>query len=215
MAHAFRPRADGSFACRLEGEEKAVIVQVAQEVSDLVRLDLAVTEDSLAVRRAAASDDPLERLEAQFATHEAREPGDPAVRRLFPEASPDESLAAEFRRFGQQDLVAIKLEDLAALCESIDRTGPGATEVSLSEEEAMHWLRALTTLRTVVADRLGVERDGDFETVRMLQQIGERVPEAAEDEDESSETAGGDVMIAIYELLSWLQESLIRVLEPF
>jgi len=79
----------------------------------------------------------------------------------------------------------------------------------------MHWLRALTTLRTVVADRLGVERDGDFETVRMLQQIGERVPEAAEDEDESSETAGGDVMIAIYELLSWLQESLIRVLEPF
>lgn len=213
MAHAFRPRPGSTYACRLEGEEKAVISQVAQEVADLVRLDLGLTEDSLPVRRAAASDDPLERLEAEFAAHEPREPGDPAVRRLFPEASDEAELAAEFRRFGQQDLVAAKLEDLAVLSASIDRTGPGTTEVSLDEDEALAWLRGLTTLRTVVADRLGVERDGDFETVRMLQQIGERVPEAAEEEDDA-ETAGGDVMIAIYELLSWLQESLVRVLEP-
>ena len=31
MAHAFRRRPDGSLACRLDGEEKAIIAQVAQE----------------------------------------------------------------------------------------------------------------------------------------------------------------------------------------
>ncbi|MFC0673606.1 DUF2017 domain-containing protein [Brachybacterium hainanense] len=211
MAHAFRERPEGRIACRLEGEEKAVIAQVAQEVADLIRLDLGIREDSVQVREASRSEDPLERLEAEFASLEAQEPTDPAIRRLFPAASEQEDLAAEFRRFGQQDLVSAKLEDLAVFEDSIDSTGPGTTEIELDPEQAMSWLRALTTLRIVIADRLGVQRDGDFETVRMLQQIAERVPEAVL-EDESSETAGGDVMIAIYELLSWLQESLIRCL---
>ena len=37
MAHAFRRRADGTLACRLDGEEKAIIAQVAQETADLIR----------------------------------------------------------------------------------------------------------------------------------------------------------------------------------
>src|SRR5699024_7493326 len=79
MAHAFRRRADGTLACRLDAEEKAIIAQVAQETADLIRADLGVDADADVLRRAATSDDPLRRLEAEFAGREARTPSDSAV----------------------------------------------------------------------------------------------------------------------------------------
>src|SRR5699024_11827872 len=76
MAHAFRRRADGTLACRLDGEEKAIIAQVAQETADLIRADLGVDADGDVLRRAAQSEDPLRRLEAEVAGREARTPSD-------------------------------------------------------------------------------------------------------------------------------------------
>ncbi len=85
------------------------------------------------------------------------------------------------------------------------------SEVVLEDEEAVVFLRAVNDVRIVLADRLGLQRDGgDFDTVRMLQQIGERVEEAGPVDDEQ---VGGDIVIAVYELLSWLQESLLRALD--
>ena len=77
MAHAFRRRPDGTLACRLDGEEKAIIAQVAQETADLIRGDLGIEADGGALRRAAESEDPLRRLEAEFAGREARTPPTP------------------------------------------------------------------------------------------------------------------------------------------
>jgi hypothetical protein len=210
MAHAFRRRPDGSLTCRLEGEEKAIIAQVAQETADLIRMDLGIDHGSGVIRRAADSEDPLQRLEAEFAARDAREPSDSAVRRLFPAASEDPQLAEEFRRLGQQDLAGAKLEDLRAVMTVLDATGGGSSEVSLDDDQAISFLKALNDVRIVLADRLGLQRDGDFDTVRMLQQIGERV-EGASSEDE--EHVGSDVVIAVYELLSWLQESLLRAMD--
>ena len=209
MAHAFRNRPDGTLACRLDGEEKAIIAQVAQETADLIRTDLGIGSEHGAIRRAADSEDPLRRLEAEFAGRSAREPSDSAVKRLFPAASSDPDLAEEYRRLGQQDLADTKLADLQTVISLIDATGPEHSEVVVDEEEAIVLLRALNDVRIVLADRLGLERDGDFDTVRMLQQIGERVEEASAPDDEH---AGADIVIAVYELLSWLQESLLRVL---
>ncbi|HIY24921.1 MAG TPA: DUF2017 domain-containing protein [Candidatus Brachybacterium merdigallinarum] len=210
MAHAFRRRPDGSLTCRLEGEEKAIIAQVAQETAELIRMDLGIDQGSGVIRRAADSEDPLQRLEAEFAARDAREPSDSAVRRLFPAASEDPQLAEEFRRLGQQDLAGAKLEDLRAVMTVLDATGGGSSEVSLDDDQAISFLKALNDVRIVLADRLGLQRDGDFDTVRMLQQIGERV-EGASTEDE--EHVGSDVVIAVYELLSWLQESLLRAMD--
>jgi len=210
MAHAFRRRPDGSLVCRLDGEEKAIISQVAQETADLVRADLGIDPESGAIRRAAQSSDPLQRLEAEFAVREAREPGDSAVRRLFPAASQDAQLAEEFRRLGQQDLAEGKLTDLRRVMSVLDSSGPEHSEVSLDEDDALAFLRAFNDVRIVLADRLGLQRDGDFDTVRMLQQIGERV-DGSGGEDE--EHVGSDVVIAVYELLSWLQESLLRAMD--
>lgn len=211
MAHAFRRRPDGSLACRLDGEEKAIIAQVAQETADLIRGDLGIDQGGESLRRAAESEDPLRRLEAEFAGREARTPSDSAVRRLFPAASEDPALAEEYRRLGQRDLADAKLADLRRVMRILDAAGGGHSEVVLDEDEAMSMLRALNDVRIVLADRLGLQRDGDFDTVRMLQQIGERVEGADSTGDE--EHVGSDIVIAVYELLSWLQESLLRALD--
>ena len=211
MAHAFRRRPDGSLACRLDGEEKAIIAQVAQETADLIRADLGIDVERGVLHRAAQSDDPLRRLEAEFAGRDAREPSDSAVKRLFPAASEDPEMAAEYRRLGQQDLADGKLADLRRVMNILDSSGNVHGEVVVDEEGAMALLRALNDVRIVLADRLDLKRDGDFDTVRMLQQIGERVEGATPDED--AEHVGSDIVIAVYELLSWLQESLLRALD--
>ncbi|MGP9538933.1 DUF2017 domain-containing protein [Brachybacterium sp. AOP43-C2-M15] len=211
MAHAFRRRPDGSLACRLDGEEKAIIAQVAQETADLIRADLGIDSDAEALRRAAESEDPLRRLEAEFAGRDAREPSDSAVRRLFPAASEDPALAAEYRRLGQQDLAEGKLADLRRVMAILDATGGGHGEVVIDDDAALAMLRALNDVRIVLADRLGLKRDGDFDTVRMLQQIEDGVEGAGATGDE--EHVGSDIVIAVYELLSWLQESLLRALD--
>lgn len=210
MAYAFRRRPDGSLTCRLDGEEKAIIAQVAQETADLIRADLGLGESADALARAAQSEDPLRRLEAEFAGREPRTPSDTAIKRLFPDASADPEAAAEYRRLGQQDLADGKLADLRAVIRILDATGPGPSEVSVDDDQALQLLRALNDVRIVLADRLGLQRDGDFDTVRMLQQIGERVEGSALEDDEH---VGSDVVIAVYELLSWLQESLLRALD--
>ena len=56
MAHAFRRRADGSLACRLDSEEKAIISQVAQETADLIRADLGIDAGPGVCCAAAASE---------------------------------------------------------------------------------------------------------------------------------------------------------------
>ncbi|MGP9747431.1 DUF2017 domain-containing protein [Brachybacterium sp. AOP29-B2-41] len=211
MAHAFRRRADGSLACRLDGEEKAILTQVAQETADLIRADLGIDTGRDVLRRAAESEDPLRRLEAEFAGRDAREPSDSAVKRLFPAASEDPELAAEYRRLGQQDLADGKLLDLRTVMQVLDATGGGHSEIVLDDAGAMAMLRALNDVRIVLADRLDLQRDGDFDTVRMLQQIGERVEGADRSGDE--EHVSSDIVIAVYELLSWLQESLLRALD--
>lgn len=215
MAHAFVQRADGLFMCRLDAEEKAVLAQVAQEVSELVHHDLRLADEPGTVRRAADSSDPLERLEAEFAARDAQEPSDPAVRRLLPAASEDPALAEEMRRLGQADLVAAKLAALGRIQSTLDASGPLRTEVVLDPEDARAWVSGLTDLRLVLAERLGLRSDQDAETLHMLQQIeadAELDAPRTTSNDGEPGMASGDLVLAVYDLLTWLQESLVRVL---
>lgn len=216
MAHAFRPHPDGTISCKLEGDEKAIIAQVAQEVAELIRQDLHLAQEAPPVQAAAASDDPLERLEAEFASTSAPAPTDSGVRRLLPDASEDPELAAEYRRFSQRDLAGEKLHDLGRMARRLDASGPGKSEVTLEAEETVVWLRGLNDLRLVLADRLSITHDGEFETLRMLQEISEGVEELeAQEEDDDGDVAGPDVVAAVYELLTWLLDSLVRALDEY
>ncbi len=224
MAYEFVRRADGLVMCRLDPQEKAVVAQVAQEVSDLIRADLGIGSQPPRVQEAAASDDPLERLEAEFAASGPRTPSDTAVQRLFPAASEEAELATEFRRLGQQDLADAKLRALGIVQRSIDGAGPLRAEIVLDLEASGAWLTALNDMRLVLADRLSLRRDDDIETLRMLRQIendadlsdvpgmpGTSLAEEHESEDEESTAAGPDLVLAVYDLLTWLQESLVGV----
>lgn len=233
MAYEFVRRADGLVMCRLDPQEKAVVAQVAQEVADLIRADLRIGEEPEPLRDAARSEDPLMRLEAEFAASAPRTPSDSAVQRLFPDASEDPHLAAEFRRLSQQDLAEAKLRALGIVQRTIDAAGAIRTEIVLDAEAEQAWMRALNDMRLVLADRLSLREDEDIETLRLLQQIGERVEDAdalfdAQDQaagvdgdaaDEtgpdagSSHAAAPDLVLAVYELLTWLQDSLVGVQE--
>ena len=86
---------------------------------------------------------------------------DPALARLFPNAYPDDDqAAAEFRRYTRDGLVERKSANSglisAALMASSDEG-----RLTVARDDAEHWLPALTDLRLVLAERLGIHQDGD------------------------------------------------------
>ena len=86
---------------------------------------------------------------------------DPALARLFPNAYPDDAeAAAEFRQYTRDGLVERKSANSglisAALMESSDDG-----RLTVARDDAEHWLPALTDLRLVLAERLGIDSDDD------------------------------------------------------
>ncbi|MEO6116497.1 MAG: DUF2017 family protein [Pseudolysinimonas sp.] len=86
---------------------------------------------------------------------------DPALARLFPNAYPDDDEAAsEFRRYTRDGLVERKSANSglisAALMASSDEG-----RLTVIRDDAEHWLPALTDLRLVLAERLGIQQDDD------------------------------------------------------
>lgn len=89
---------------------------------------------------------------------------DPALRRLLPDAYPDDAEAsAEFRRYTEGDLAARKVSGARRLAEQLgSRSVESApTEVRLDARAADRWLRTLADIRITLASRLGIEQDGD------------------------------------------------------
>jgi len=128
---------------------------------------------------------------------------DPAVRRLFPDAYPEDPEASvDFRRYTIESSTDRKLqnvEDLIASLvngrdpEAIAATLSGADNVlvRLNPAQVQAWIRSLTDLRLTLAARLGIEEDGDE-------------PEPT-DEDAAA-------IFDIYDWLGWVQDSLVTAL---
>lgn len=211
MAHSFVPRLDGRYMCRLDDDERAVLCQVATEVLQLIRSDLGLNQDSSAAltQQALASEDPLERLEAEQAAHTlSRAPRDEAVQRLLPDAFPgDDEASEDFRRLCQPGLADSIVETLSTVIATITAHGleDVEDELIIDREQADHFLRALTTIRLVLADRMSLKNDGDYEALHLLRSndIGQ------EDAEEKNGQVSVDFLLSLYDFLSWLQESLV------
>lgn len=122
---------------------------------------------------------------------------DPAVRRLFPDAYPDDPReTAEFRRFTEEDLKSSKLEQVSTVLANLLDSGG---EVHLDEPTADVWLRALTDVRLALGTRLGIQDDTDIE-----EELDEAVLK-----DPTSPRVG---QISVYAYLSFLQGSLVDAL---
>ncbi len=83
-------------------------------------------------------------------------PADPALLRLLPNAYPeDRTAAAEFAGFARPRLTEAKVQSAEAILEDLDRPDP----VRLAPERIPLWLRGLTDLRLVLAERSNAHPD--------------------------------------------------------
>lgn len=127
---------------------------------------------------------------------------DPALQRLLPSGNrADEEAAAEFRRLTEASLRERKVRGLRASAHLLDAVPEADDAVSLAPDAALTFLVALTDVRLVLASRLGLETDDDAERLH-------RVAAEAGPDDAVAQAA------AIYDFLTWLQETLAGCLRP-
>lgn len=182
MASRFRRTRHGVEG-RLDRAERDLVGRLLDDVHDLL-------DDG---RQADA--DPLAELVG--ISEDGSPPGDPALRRLLPDASrEDAEQAAEFRRYTERGLRARKQEALRTARDTLER--PGRT-LRLSEAEAAAWLTALTDVRLVLAERLGLRTDED----------AARLPAVVAGADADDPRVW---LAAVYDFLTWMQETLVGAL---
>ena len=89
---------------------------------------------------------------------------DPALRRLLPDAYPDDAEAsAEFRRFTADELAGRKAANARRIVADLATAAAAtsATTVKVDAQAAQAWVRSLTDIRLTIAARLGIESDDD------------------------------------------------------
>lgn len=124
-------------------------------------------------------------------------PDDPALARLLPDANRDDAeAAAEFRRLTETGLRARKRAGARFAAEVLQR---GGTPV-LDDEQSQTVLKAFTDLRLVLGERLGLRTDED------AARLGAQLAYGIEPYE------GWQALAATYELLQYLQESLVQAL---
>jgi hypothetical protein len=86
---------------------------------------------------------------------------DPALARLFPNAYPDDKEAAtEFRRYTREGLVERKAANSGLISAALMESSSDG-RLTVARDDAEQWLPALTDLRLVLAERLGIHQDDD------------------------------------------------------
>lgn len=187
LAH-FRPDGE-AFVVALDPPQRGALVSVVDQVVTLLGGAGAADVDPLLVSR-----DPVP------------PPPDPAVRRLLPDASrADPEAAAEFRRLTDAELRGTKVTQLLRLRDAL---ADDAALVSVRAADAPAVAAALTDVRLVVADRLGLRTDADAEALQALL-------EAAEERgahDDADAVPAYVVLAAVYDLLGVLQATLVDCL---
>lgn len=187
----------------LDAAERAVLLDVVDEVVALVDGENGAVGP--ADQGPAAPEHPLDtvRLDARPVVP----PWDPALRRLLPDASrEDPEVAAEYRRLTEADLRSAKTQNLLRLRAVLDAAQPDALVLP---SEASSVAAALTDLRLVVSERLGVRTDQDADALYALVTGG---VETAADEGEDDARAARSFLATVYVVLSLLQESLVDLM---
>lgn len=192
MATAFR-RKRGRIVGRLDADEVDVVL-------DLLRL----TRDFVAPERSDTGDPFLDLVAGMGETDpDPTEPSDPALRRLLPPAHrTDGEQAAEFRRLTEHSVRTRKATTIGTAISVLqDATPP---RIDLDDGQAQSLAVALTDIRLILGERLGLRTDEDSDRLhRELEEAlsGERELEPAVAQQ-----------MAYYDFLSWLQETLTTAL---
>jgi len=194
VARAFR-RKGARFVARLDDDEREVVVRLLEQ-----------TYEFLAPAPREPTGDPFEDLVARLGLPRLKDsvgdasqtPRDPAMERLLPSAHrEDPGLAAEFRRLTEHGLRERKAANLATAISAL--LDPDGDKVRLDQEQAQAMVVALTDVRLLLGERLGLRTDEDADALQ------DRLEAASEDDPQLH-------LAAVYDFLTWLQESLIQAL---
>jgi hypothetical protein len=200
----------GQYVVRLDSDEREVLATVASDVARMLGAEpfgpgargRRGSSDEVRPSDEDAPDVPGSDLHGSWPWSQAVDPpDDPAVRRLLPDGSLDPEQAAEFRRFTEGDLRERKIDGLHAWWAAL--TTPGGRlgdAVAVPTGEAPAVAAAMTDVRLVLAERLGVRTDED----------GERLyAELAQDPGRDRAAQVRHAFVGVYAVLSELQESLV------
>ena len=203
MARGFRRKGRGraaSYVARLDPLERATVAGLMEQVQDLLEPPPTTTVgpgsegpvDEFAAIVAGLGMGVTVAAEDQADLVASGAGRDPALDRLLPTANlQDDEAAAEFRRLTETGLRQRKAAGLA-LAARLPRV---EDKVVLDEASARAFLTALTDVRLVLGERMGLRTDEDLEAL-----------EAAAGELDPDDPLG--YALAVYDFLTWLQETL-------
>ena len=112
-------------------------------------------------------------------------PDDAALARLLPNAYAEAEASAEFRRLTERGLAGRKQANAQVIVYT------ARLQTRLDASAALAWMRSLTDMRLVIAARLGIE----------------------DDESEVELTDESEAMLAVYDWLGGIQDSLVRAVD--
>ena len=219
MARAFARKGKGKnirYAAKLDAVERAVVAGLMEQVHDLVAPE--PTAQSMTANEGGDDFDAIVSglgglgmgvslsAEDQLPDNrpvppDARSFGDrdPALERLLPAGNrTDDQASAEFRRLTEHSLRQRKARHLESAIASLRAPGSG---VDLDERAAIDMVIALTDVRLVLGERLGLREDADVD--RLEEEI------AGMDDDDPRLHA-----MSVYDFLTWLQETLATAMLP-
>ena len=152
MARGFRRTRHGLRA-KLDDQERSVLAHLFVDVYELLDDGAPTDPDPLAAMIGIGTSVDL--------------PEDPALARLLPDAHADDPAASsEFRRYTEQGLRERKRQCLETARLTLGRPG----SLLLDDAEAQAWLVALTDVRLVLAERMGLRTEDDHEV--LLRRLG-------------------------------------------
>lgn len=174
MGRYFKAAEDGGAVVSFDELEAGLLLAYAEQMVELIdarERTGGTAEDLIA---SAFSEGPTER------------PEDPALARLFPDAYTDlgpdgdaQAASAEFRRYTENDLRARKRDDARAVIRALEALAPEGRRremLHLDQEDCRQWLGALNDLRLVIASRLEIAVDEDFDELMDLTDDDPRGP---------------------------------------
>jgi hypothetical protein len=191
VARAFK-RKGAAFVARLDEDEREVVVGLLEQTRALLApVPRETTGD--------AFQDLVSRLGLPRLNDDTPyAPRDPALERLIPSAHrEDPELAAEFRRLTEYGLRERKAANMATAISALHDSDGDKVRLDLVQAQAT--VVALTDVRLLLGERLGLRTDDDADAIQ------DRLEAALEDDPQL-------YLAAYYDFLTWLQESLIQAL---
>jgi hypothetical protein len=211
VARGFKRKGE-RYVAKLDPVERGLVVGLMEQVRELVAPDTPVPDpgdggdafDQIVAGLGGAGWGVSVSAEDQLPTtpSSAGGPGerDPALERLLPSAHrEDEQIAEEFRRLTEQGLRSRKAANLSAAIAAL--ASVDEQRVELAHDDAVAMVVALTDVRLVLGERLGLREDDDLEVLE------EQVSGLADDDP-------AVYALAVYDFLTWLQETLAHALAP-